>query len=68
MNIISTEEIEENGVVYIIETFSNGANVKRIKSTEPERPEKQYLSSTEESILETALNTEYLVCLAELGL
>lgn len=31
-------------------------------------PEPEPLSETEQSILDTAINTEYLVCLADLGL
>lgn len=38
--IIKTEEIEENGETYIIDTFINGAVVKNIKS-EPPEPIKQ---------------------------
>lgn len=66
--IVTTEEIEENGIVYVVETYSNGAIVKYIKPIGEPQPEILHLNDTEEAILETALNVEYLVCLAELGL
>ena len=68
-HLINKREVTENGVVYIVEEYSSGAIVKYNKPTsvQPE-PEIQHLTDIEESILETALNTEYLVCLAELGL
>lgn len=66
--IIDKKEIEENGIIYVVETYSNGAIVKYIKPLEEPQPKTQHLTDIEEAILETALNTEYLVCLAELGL
>ena len=66
--ITDVSEIEENGIVYVVETYSNGAIVKYAKPTGEPKTETQHLTDIEEAILETALNTEYLVCLAELGL
>ena len=41
MELINTEEIEENGLIYIKETFSNGTIVKSLKSDQiPEEPER----------------------------
>lgn len=66
-HLIDKREVTENGVVYIVEEYSNGATIKYNKpiSVQPETPK---LTDMEQSILDTALNTEYLVCLAELGL
>ena len=66
-HLINKREVTENGVVYIVEEYSGGATVKYNKPT-PVQPEQEKLTDMEEAILETALNTEYLVCLAELGL
>lgn len=65
-HLIDKREVTENGVVYIVEEYSNGATIKYNKPTaQPETPK---LTDMEQAILDTALNTEYLVCLAELGL
>ena len=57
--IIDTKEVVEDGVTYIVDTYSNGAVVKYTKLTG--EPETHHLSDMEEAILETELNTEYLV-------
>ena len=66
-HLINKREVTENGVVYIVEEYSSGATIKYNKPISVQ-PEPERLTDIEESILETALNTEYLVCLAELGL
>lgn len=73
MRLKNVEEIIEDGVVYIAETYSNGKKetvVKTQKSDENTEVEDltPELTEQEEAILNTAINTEYLVCLAELGL
>lgn len=73
MRLKKVEEIHEDGVVFIAETYSNGKRetiVKTQKSDKTVKVEKPIpeLTETEEAILNTAINTEYLVCLAELGL
>lgn len=66
-HLINKREVTENGVVYIVEEYSSGAIIKYNKPTE-EPPSTPKLTDMEQAILDTALNTEYLVCLAELGL
>ena len=73
MRLKNVEEIIEDSVVYIVETYSNGKKetiVKTQKSDENTEVEDltPELTEQEEAILKTAINTEYLVCLAELGL
>lgn len=66
------EEIEENGEIYIVTTYIDDGGsifaVDKYTKSENEPPEIVYLSETEKAILETAINTEYLTCLAELAL
>lgn len=69
MKILSTEIIEENGQKYEIKTFDNGAKVKIAYSDEPIDPLPEplpTLSETDEAILNTNANVEYLVALKEL--
>lgn len=70
MKLISKEIIEEDGLKYKVEKYDNGAVVKSLYSDEPIEPEPQpehKLSETEQAILETQVNTEYLVALSELA-
>lgn len=64
------EEIDKPTLILITEDFDitnkkyiNGEWIEYIPEPEPEPP----LSEMEQSILETAINTDYLVCLADLG-
>ena len=66
MNIISTEIIEEQGHKYIIETYDNGTVVKSAYSEEYIPEPLPTLSETDEAILNTNANVEYLVALKEL--
>lgn len=66
--LVDKKEIKENGQIYVLEEYSNGATVKYTKPTEKIDPEKPQLTDVEQTILETAINIEYLACLADLGL
>lgn len=74
IKIISTEEIEEDGVIYIVETYSNGTQVKYTKpEPQPEPPEppeweKDLLNEEYEAQLEERMNVQYLVDLAEINM
>lgn len=64
------EEIDKPTLILISEDFDitnkkyiNGEWIEYIPEPEPE----PQLSEMEQSILETAINTDYLVCLADLG-
>lgn len=64
------EEIDKPTLILISEDFDitnkkyiNGEWIEYIPEPEPEPP----LSEIEQSILETVINTDYLVCLADLG-
>ncbi len=66
-----TEIIEENGVMYRVETYDDGTRVKSIYVETPPTPEPTpqtlpEISETEEAILNTNANVEYLVALKEL--
>ena len=66
MKLINTEEIEKDGNIYIKETYDNGTTVEYLKpSGDPPEPEEPPVTM-EEMIESIALNTEYLVVLAEL--
>jgi len=66
-----TEELTENGAVFIVETFLNAAGEEKGRtkypkpSAEPE-PAEETLTEAEQAILETAINVDYLVCMKEL--
>lgn len=68
-----TEELTENGVVFIVETFLNEAGEEKGRtkypkpSAETPEPVPETLTETEQAILETAVNIEYLVCLEDLN-
>ena len=69
MKIILTEIIEEQGQKYKVETYDNGTIVKSAYSDKPIDPlpePKPTLSETDEAILNTNANVEYLVALKEL--
>jgi len=66
--IINKKEIFEDGQAYIIEEYSNGAIVKYTKPSLNEEKKDNTLTDIELAILETSVNTDYLVCLANLGL
>lgn len=65
-----TEIIEENGVMYRVETYDDGTRVKSIyvetPTPEPTPQTLPEISETEEAILNTNANVEYLVALKEL--
>ena len=69
MKIIKTEIVEENGNKYKVETYDKGAEVKATYSdehiTEPEPIESE--PTTEEILADIQVNTDYLVCLAEIN-
>ncbi|MBQ4523343.1 MAG: hypothetical protein IJA10_10400 [Lachnospiraceae bacterium] len=69
MNIINVEEIIENDSTYIVTTYDNGCIVQELKPLENTGEQKEeILSETDEAILNTNINIEYLVALQELGL
>ena len=66
-----TEELTENGAVFIVETFLNAAGEEkgRTKYTKPggeTQAAQETLTEQEQAILETAINVDYLVCMKEL--
>ena len=69
MKIVKTEIIEEDGTKYKVDTYDNGAVVKVTYSdepiTEPEHIESE--PTTEEILADIQVNTDYLVCLAEIN-
>ena len=66
-----TEELTENGAVFIVETFLNAAGEEKGRTKYP-KPGAQTqaaqgtLTEAEQAILETAINVDYLVCMKEL--
>lgn len=69
MKIVSIEEIIEDDSTYIVTTYDNGYVVQELKSETIEEEKKEpILSETEEAILNTNMNVEYLVILQELGM
>lgn len=64
-----TEELTENGAVFIVETFLNAAGEEKGRTKYP-KPGAQTQAAqetlTEQAILETAINVDYLVCMKEL--
>lgn len=66
-----TEELTENGAVFIVETFLNAAGEEKGRTKYPKpgaqtQPEEETLTEQEQAILETAINVDYLVCMKEL--
>ncbi len=66
-----TEELTENGAVFIVETFLNAAGEEKGRTKYPKpgvqtQAEEETLTETEQAILETAVNVDYLVCMKEL--
>ena len=71
IKMIRRKEVVLEGVAFIEETYSDGEKEKivRKQKSEPTADDEKYtLTETEQAILNTAINAEYLVCLAELGL
>lgn len=64
MKIISTETID--GMT--VNTYDNGVVERYIVGSKTNTPVSLALSENEQAALDTAINTEYLVCLADLGL
>lgn len=66
------EIIEENGIKYQVETYDDGTKVKSVYSETPSTPPEPTpqtlleISETDEAILNTSANVEYLVALKEL--
>lgn len=67
-----TEELTENGAVFIVETFLNEAGEEKGRtkypkpSAETPEPAQETLTEAEQAILETAVNVDYLVCLQDM--
>nr|DAO29145.1 MAG TPA: hypothetical protein [Caudoviricetes sp.] len=67
-----TEELTENGAVFIVETFLNAAGEEKGRtkypkpSAETPEPAQETLTEQEQAILDTAINVDYLVCMKEL--
>nr|DAK64962.1 MAG TPA: hypothetical protein [Caudoviricetes sp.] len=64
MKIIRTETID--GMT--VNTYDNGVVERYIVGSKTNIPISLALSENEQAALDTAINTEYLVCLADLGL
>ena len=64
MKIINTETID--GMT--VNTYDNGVVERYIVGSKTNTPISFTLSENEQAALDTAINTEYLVCLADLGL
>ena len=70
IHIIDTKEVEEDGIIYIIETYSNGGTVKYVKpEPQPEPPEweQDLIDEEYEAQLEERMNIQYLVDLTEIN-
>lgn len=70
IHIIDTEEVEEDGIIYIIEHYSNGGTVKYPKPVpqpEPKPWEADLIDENTEANLEMQMNIQYLVDLAEIN-
>ena len=70
IHIVDTKEVEEGGIIYIVETYSNGGTVKYPKpEPQPEPPEweQDLISEQEEANLEMQMNIQYLVDLTEIN-
>ena len=71
-----TEYTDENGIKHkftqMMQVNEDGTEVERAtideKINETIEPAKEPLSEIEQSMLETAVNVDYLVCLADLGI
>lgn len=66
-----TEELTENGAVFIVETFLNEAGEEKGHTKYPKpgaqtQAAQETLTEQEQAILETAINVDYLVCMKEL--
>ena len=62
-------EVEDKEGCKTVYSYENGKiTCEYAEVSEPTEPVEPELTETEEVILNTAINTEYLVCLAELGL
>ena len=66
-----TEELTENGAVFIVETFLNAAGEEKGRTKYPKPggetlAAQETLTEQEQAILETAINVDYLVCMKEL--
>ena len=64
MDIIREYEVEEDGIVYVVTEYENGAIVKRMKSSDEEVAPP--LDEKEQMELEMAANIEYLTQLVEM--
>ena len=67
---INEYEVEEDGVIYVVEEYSNGGTVKYVKpSGEPLPPDPMAdaISEGEQAQLEMQTNIEYLTELAEMN-
>lgn len=72
MKLKSRREFEENGVIFIEEIYTDEEREtvvrykKRTESSNPEPIPEPQLTETEQAILDTAINVDYLVCMKEL--
>ena len=73
MRLESSREFHENGVIFIEEIYTDGEKetVLRHKKNDalPQQPQPTpTLSETEQAVLDTAVDVEYLVCLKDMNL
>ena len=66
-----TEELTENGAVFIEETSLNAAGEEKGRTKYPKpgaqtQAAQETLTEQEQAILDTAINVDYLVCMKEL--
>ena len=72
MKLKSRREFEENGVIFIEEIYTDEEREtvvrykKCVESSETVPTPEPKLTETEQAILETAVNVDYLVCMKEL--
>lgn len=67
---VKSEEVEIDGIIYIIDTYSNGGTVKYPKpEPQPEPPEweKDLIDEGTEADLEMQMNLQYLVDITEIN-
>lgn len=68
--IVDKKEVEEGGIIYIVETYSNGSTTKYPKPLpQPPAPEweQDLIDEEQEAILEERMNIQYLVDLTEIN-
>lgn len=73
MRLESSREFEENGVIFIEEIYTDGEKETTLRHKKDDALPKQpqptpALSETEQAVLDTAVDVEYLVCLKDMDL